>query len=156
MSRAGRIDHEAVAKANEKAAVNQARNVIQSIGKTPFVELRRIVPAGSARVFVKVEGQNPTGSMKDRMALSVVDGAVAAGRLARSGRLVEYTGGSTGTSLAFVCAARGFPITVVTSDAFSQEKRDHMRALGAEVVELPSDGGRTTKELDRTNDCPGG
>jgi cysteine synthase A len=85
--------------------------------------------------------------MKDRMALSVVDGAVAGGRLGPSGRVVEYTGGSTGTSLAFVCAARGIPITLVTADAFSAEKRAHMRALGADLVVLESDGGRTTKEL---------
>jgi cysteine synthase len=122
-------------------------DVIGSVGDTPLVELRRVVPEGSARVLVKLEGQNPTGSMKDRMALSVVDGAAARGELTRSGRLVEYTGGSTGTSLAFVCAARSYAITLVTSDAFSREKRDHMRALGADVVELPSEGGRTTKEL---------
>jgi cysteine synthase A len=85
--------------------------------------------------------------MKDRMALSVIDRAVADGRLSPSGTVVEYTGGSTGTSLAFVCAARGFAATLVTSDAFSKEKRDHMRALGADVIEIPSDGGRTTKEL---------
>jgi cysteine synthase A len=85
--------------------------------------------------------------MKDRMALSVIDGARASGRLTSSGMVVEYTGGSTGTSLAFVCAAKGVPITIVTSDAFSQEKRDHMRALGATVIEIPSDGGRTTREL---------
>lgn len=121
--------------------------LIGSVGGTPLVELRRVVREGAARVLVKLEGQNPTGSMKDRMALSVVDGAATRGQLTRSGRLVEYTGGSTGTSLAFVCAARGYPITLVTSDAFSQEKRDHMRALGADVVELPSEGGRTTKEL---------
>jgi cysteine synthase A len=96
---------------------------------------------------VKVESHNPTGSMKDRMALSVVDRAAASGRLPPDGTLVEYTGGSTGTSLAFVCAARGFAITLVTSDAFSREKRDHMRALGAKVIEIPSDQGRITKEL---------
>lgn len=123
------------------------RGVIRSVGETPLVELKRLVPRGHARILAKVEGQNPTGSMKDRMALSVIDRAVESGRLAPSGRVVEYTGGSTGTSLAFVCAARGIPITVVTSDAFSQEKRDHMRALGAHVIELESDGGRTTKEL---------
>ena len=122
-------------------------DVADSVGRTPLVELRRVVPPGGARVFVKVEAQNPTGSMKDRMALSVVDRAAASGRLSPGGRLVEYTGGSTGTSLAFVCAARGYPITLVTSDAFSREKRDHMRALGATVEELPSDGGKTTKEL---------
>lgn len=125
-------------------------NVLDSIGKTPLVELKRVVPQDFARVFVKVEGQNPTGSMKDRMAISVVDRAAESGRLSPSGSVVEYTGGSTGTSLAFVCAARGYPITIVTSDAFSQEKRDHMRALGATVIEIESDRGRTTKELIQT------
>lgn len=127
----------------------QSRSLERTVGGTPLVELTRVVPPEHARVLVKVEGQNPTGSMKDRMAWAVVRGAVEDGRLQPSGRVVEYTGGSTGTSLAFVCAALGFPITIVTSDAFSQEKRDHMRALGAEVIELPSDGGRTTKELIR-------
>lgn len=122
-------------------------SIIGSVGGTPLVELRHVVPDGCARVLVKVESQNPTGSMKDRMALSVIDGAAASGRLTPSGTVVEYTGGSTGTSLAFVCAVRGFSITLVTSDAFSREKRDHMRALGATVIEIPSKGGRITKEL---------
>jgi len=122
-------------------------DITGAVGGTPLVELKRIVPGGHARVLVKVESQNPTGSMKDRMALSVVDRAAASGRLSPSGTLVEYTGGSTGTSLAFVCAARGFAITVVTSDAFSLEKRAHMRALGATVIEIASDGGRITREL---------
>ena len=121
-----------------------------AVGGTPLVELRRIVPPGHARVLVKLESHNPTGSMKDRMALAVVEGAMASGRLEPGGTVVEYTGGSTGTSLAFVCAARGIPITIVTSDAFSREKRDHMRALGAAVLEIPSEGGRTTKELIRS------
>ncbi|MGB5623945.1 MAG: cysteine synthase family protein, partial [Gammaproteobacteria bacterium] len=121
--------------------------ILPSIGATPVVELRRVVPAGCARVLIKLESHNPTGSMKDRMALAVVRGAVSSGRLTPSGTVVEYTGGSTGTSLAFVCAAMGYSITVVTSDAFSREKRDHMRALGATVLELPSDGGKTTREL---------
>ena len=111
------------------------------------MELHRVVPSRCARVFVKLESHNPTGSMKDRMALSIVDGATASGRLTTSGMVVEYTGGSTGTSLAWVCAARGFSITLVTSDAFSREKRDHMRALGATVIEIPSEGGGTTKKL---------
>jgi cysteine synthase A len=134
-------------KGNDRMRDNTS--IVGSVGGTPLVELRRVVPGGSARVLVKLEGQNPTGSMKDRMALSVVDGAVASGRLKPSGMVVEYTGGSTGTSLAFVCAARGFPITLVTSDAFSREKRDHMRALGATLIEIPSEGGGTTKELIR-------
>lgn len=124
--------------------------ILESVGSTPLVELKRVVPSGHARVFVKVESQNPTGSMKDRMALSVIDRAAESGRLRPSGVVVEYTGGSTGTSLAFVCAARGYAITVVTSDAFSREKRDHMRALGATVIEIESEGGQTTKKLIRS------
>ncbi|MFN8547454.1 MAG: cysteine synthase family protein [Candidatus Eisenbacteria bacterium] len=124
-----------------------ADSILRAIGNTPLVELRRVVPAGAGRVLVKLESQNPTGSMKDRMAIAVTRGALARGALTREGRVVEYTGGSTGTSLAFVCAALGHRITLVTSDAFSREKRDHMRALGAEVIELPSEGGKTTKEL---------
>lgn len=121
--------------------------VLDAIGQTPMVPLRRVAPPSSARVCLKLESHNPTGSMKDRMARAVVESARATGRLPEAGRVVEYTGGSTGTSLAFVCAALGVPITVVTSDAFSREKRDHMRALGATVIEVPSEGGRTTKEL---------
>jgi cysteine synthase A len=127
--------------------VEDGSSILASVGRTPLVELRHVVPDGFARVLVKLESHNPTGSMNDRMALSVIDGAVSSGRLTASGRVVEYTGGSTGTSLAFVCAARGLPITLVTSDAFSREKRDHMRAFGATVEEIPSEGGKTTKEL---------
>ncbi len=121
--------------------------MIECIGNTPLIELKHVVPSGAARVLAKLESSNPTGSMKDRMALSVVNGAVASGALEPGGVLVEYTGGSTGTSLAFVCAAFGFNSSMVTSDAFSKEKRDHMRALGANVVEIPSNNGQITKEL---------
>lgn len=124
-----------------------SRDALAAIGGTALVELRHVVPPDHARILVKLESSNPTGSLKDRMALSVVDRAAASGRLRPGGRLIEYTGGSTGTSLAFVCAARGFAITVVTSDAFSIEKRNHMRALGALVIELPSEQGRITREL---------
>lgn len=124
-----------------------ASDILSSVGNTPLVELRHVVPAGFARVLVKLESHNPTGSMKDRMALSVVRGALSRKELLPGGTLVEYTGGSTGTSLAFVCASMGYAVTLVTSDAFSIEKRNHMRALGANVIELPSEGGRTTKEL---------
>jgi cysteine synthase A len=127
--------------------MNSADNVLSAIGNTPLVALRRVVPPGQARVLVKLEGANPTGSMKDRMAIAVIEAAEADGRLPPGGTVVEYTGGSTGTSLALVCAAKGYRITIVTSNAFSQEKRDHMRALGAELIEVPSDGGRITKEL---------
>jgi cysteine synthase A len=96
---------------------------------------------------VKLEWENPTGSMKDRMALSVISRAEADGRLEPGGTVVEYTGGSTGTSLALVCAVRGHRIRIVTSDAFSQEKRDQMAAFGAELTLVPSEGGLTTKTL---------
>ena len=121
--------------------------ILNSIGNTPLIELGRVVPEGCARILVKLESQNPTGSMKDRMAHAVVAGAISRGALVPGGAVVEYTGGSTGTSLAFVCSAMGYRLSIVTSDAFSREKRDHMRALGADVLELPSEGGRTTKEL---------
>ncbi len=122
-------------------------NVLDSIGDTSILRLRRVVPQGSADVLVKLEGENPTGSMKDRMALAVLSCAEADGRLRPGGTVVEYTGGSTGTSLAFVCAAKGHRIRIVTSDAFSREKRDHMAALGAELTLVPSEGGLTTKKL---------
>jgi cysteine synthase A len=122
-------------------------DVLGAIGNTSLVQLRRVVPPGCADVFVKLEWENPTGSMKDRMALAVVAAAEESGRLKPGGTMVEYTGGSTGTSLALVCAAKGYRTKIVTSDAFSQEKRDHMRALGAELVIVPSENGLSTKKL---------
>jgi cysteine synthase A len=121
--------------------------ILDSVGNTSIVQLRAVVPSGSAAVFVKLEGENPTGSMKDRMALAVIARAEEDGRLQPGFSVVEYTGGSTGTSLAWVCAAKGYPIRIVTSDAFSREKLDHMVALGAELTLVPSEGGLTTKKL---------
>lgn len=112
-----------------------------------MVQLRSVVPDGCAKIFAKLECENPSGSMKDRMALAVIAAAEADGRLAPGGTVVEYTGGSTGTSLALVCAAKGYRIRIVTSDAFSREKRDHMAALGAELTLVPSEGGLTTRKL---------
>lgn len=128
-------------------ADSPSRSILDAIGKTPIVELRRLVELGMARVLVKVEGANPTGSKKDRMAREVILSAERDGRLKPGQPVVEYTGGSTGTSLALVCAATGHPLHIVTSDAFSQEKRDHMAALGARIVVVPSVDGRITKEL---------
>ena len=122
-------------------------DVLRAIGSTSLVHLRKVVPAGSADVFVKLEGENPTGSMKDRMAGTVIGKAEADGRLKPGGTVVEYTGGSTGASLAMVCAARGYRIRIVTSDAFAREKRDQMAAYGAELTLVPSEGGLTTKKL---------
>jgi cysteine synthase A len=96
---------------------------------------------------VKLEWENPTGSVKDRMAKAVISRAEEDNRLKPGGTVVEYTGGSTGTSLALVCAVKGYRARIVSSDAFSQEKRDHMAALGAELTLVPSEGGRTTRKL---------
>jgi cysteine synthase len=122
-------------------------DILQAIGNTSMVRLRKVVPPGGADIFVKLEWENPTGSLKDRMAQAVIARAEADGRLKAGDTVLEYTGGSTGTSLALVCAAKGYRIRIVTSDAFSQEKRDHMAALGAELILVPSEGGLTTKKL---------
>jgi len=126
-----------------------ARGTLDLIGGTPLVELTRIVPPGCARILVKVEAYNPTGSMKDRMALAMIEAAERDGRLRPGGRVVEYTAGSTGVSLAFVCAAKGYPLDIVTSDAFSSEKRTHMARLGAQLTIVPSEGGRMDAALTR-------
>jgi cysteine synthase A len=122
-------------------------DILQAIGNTSIVRLRKVVPPGCADIYAKLESENPTGSMKDRMAVAVIARAEADGRLKSGDTVVEYTGGSTGTSLALVCAAKGYKLRIVTSDAFSQEKRDHMAALGAELTLVPSEGGLTTKKL---------
>jgi len=122
-------------------------NILDAIGNTSMVQLRKVVPTGCANIFVKLEWENPTGSLKDRMARTVIERAEADGRLKPGGTVVEYTGGSTGASLALVCAAKGYHIRIVTSDAFSPEKRDQMAAYGAELTLVPSEGGKTTKKL---------
>jgi cysteine synthase A len=122
-------------------------DILQAIGNTSLVRLRRIVPPGCADVLVKLEFENPTGSMKDRAALALISRAEGDGRLRSGGTVVEYTGGSTGASLALVCAAKGYRLRIVTSDAFSREKLDQMAALGAELTLVPSEGGKTTKKL---------
>jgi cysteine synthase A len=119
--------------------------MLRAIGQTRLVRLRRMVPEGSAAIVVKLEFENPTGSMKDRLALAMVEAAEADGRLRPGGSVVEYTGGSTGVSLAFVCAVKGIPLAIVTSEDVSREKRDHMAALGARLTIVPSPTGGTTK-----------
>ena len=126
-----------------------SRHVLAAIGNTPLVELRRIVPQGSARIVLKLESANPTGSMKDRVAQAMVERAAADGRLAPGGTVVEYTGGTTGVSLAFICAARGYKAHFAFSDAFSEEKRWTMRGYGAALSDIPSHGRGITRELIR-------
>jgi cysteine synthase A len=122
-------------------------DILQAIGNTSLVRLRRVVPPNGASIVVKLEWENPTGSMKDRMARAAIGRAEEDGRLKPGDTVVEYSGGSTGASLALVCSAKGYRIQIVSSDAFSQEKRDHMAALGAELTVVPSEGGLTTRKL---------
>jgi len=122
-------------------------SVLEAIGHTPLVQLRRVAPSDGARVFIKLEYYNPTGSYKDRMALAIVEGAERRGVLKAGMRVVEYTGGSTGSSLAMVCAVKGYSFTPVSSDAFAREKLETMRALGASLILVPSDKGQITPEL---------
>ncbi len=122
-------------------------SLLAAIGNTSLVPLRKIVPAGSARVLVKLEWENPTGSMKDRAAQAMISRAEEDGRLKPGYTIVEYTGGSTGISLALICVAKGYKLHIVSSDAFSQDKLRHMTALGAQLTLVPSEGGLTTKKL---------
>jgi cysteine synthase A len=125
------------------------RTILSCIGNTSLVPLTRIAPADGARVLLKIESENPTGSMKDRMALAMIEAAESDGRLAAGGSVVEYTAGSTGVSLALVCGVKGYSLHIVTSDAFAQEKLDHMALLGARLRVLKSDSGRMTEKLTR-------
>src|SRR5688500_19999434 len=117
-------------------------DILECIGNTSLLPLRHIVPSNGARVLLKLESENPSGSMKDRMALAMIEAAEADGRLVPGGTVVEYTGGSTGVSLALVCASKGHPLHIVTSDAFARAKLDHMQALGARLHVIASDNGR--------------
>lgn len=117
------------------------------VGGTPVVRLNKVVPDGAADVYVKLEWFNPTGSYKDRMALAMIEEAEKRGDLRPGMTVVEYTGGSTGSSLAFVCAVKGYRFRVVSSDAFAMEKLRTMTAFGAELTIVPSDGGRITPDL---------
>lgn len=132
------------------AAAGIHTSILDRIGDTPLIQLRHLAPEGSARILLKLESQNPTGSMKDRMALAMVEAGERDGRLRPGGRVVEYTGGSTGVSLALVCAVKGYPLSIVTSDAFSAEKRNHMAALGAELTLVRSAGGGMDAALTRS------
>jgi cysteine synthase len=121
--------------------------ILDTIGNTSLLELRNVVPVNGARILLKLESQNPTGSMKDRMALAMIEAPEADGRLKPGGAVVEYTGGSTGVSLALVCAVKKHPLHLVSSDAFSTEKLDHMRLLGANLTIVPSENGKQTEKL---------
>jgi cysteine synthase A len=122
-------------------------SMAEVVGGTPVVQLQKVVPPGAADVFVKLEWFNPTGSYKDRMALAMIEEAERRGDLRPGMTVLEYTAGSTGSSLAYVCAAKGYHFKVVTSDAFAAEKLATMAALGADLTIVPSVGGKITPDL---------
>jgi cysteine synthase A len=124
-------------------------DILSRVGDTSLLPLRKIVPKNGARIWLKIESENPTGSMKDRMALTMIEAAEKDGRLKPGGTVVEYTGGSTGVSLALVCAVKRYPLRIVSSDAFSPEKLDHMKILGADLQIVRSEGGGMTEKLTR-------
>jgi len=134
-------------RAGRVRSYHSAVDILRAIGHTSIVRLGRVVPPKCATILAKLEWENPTGSMKDRMALAVISRPEAEGRLRPGDTVVDYTGGSTGASLALVCAAKGYRIRIVTSDAFSPDKLNQMAALGAELTLVPSEGGRTTRKL---------
>jgi cysteine synthase A len=117
------------------------------VGGTPLVQLHKVVPEDAADVFVKLEWFNPTGSYKDRMALAMVEEAERRGDLRDGMTVVEYTGGSTGSSLAYVCAVKGYKLKVVSSDAVAEEKLKTMVAFGADLTIIESTGGKITPDL---------
>jgi cysteine synthase A len=121
--------------------------ILNAIGNTSMVQLHKVVPPGCAKVFVKLEWENPTGSMKDRAAQAMISRAEDDGRLRPGDTIVEYTGGSTGISLALICVAKGYRLHIVTSNAFSRDKLNQMEAFGAELTMVASEGGLTTKKL---------
>ena len=125
-------------------------SVLSAIGNTPVVRLRSVVDDRCADVIVKLEFYNPTCSYKDRMALAMIEGAERRGTLTPGMRVIEYTGGSTGSSLALVCSVKGYPFIALSSDAWSEEKLRTMRAFGAEVRLFPSEGGKVTPGLIQT------
>src|SRR5256712_10419966 len=147
-SSTGLADADAVGWSRDRlrsmSVTSTADSVLRAIGDTPVVRLRRVVTAADADVLVKLESVNPTGSYKDRMALAMIEGAEARGVLRPGMRVVEFTGGSTGSSLAMVCAAKGYRFVVLSSDAFSREKLLTMEAFGAELRMVGSDGGKGT------------
>lgn len=119
---------------------------MMAIGNTPLIKLEKLVDENCADIFVKLEGCNPTGSMKDRMAFSMIEGAEKRGQLKKGGTVTDYTGGSTGSSLAMICSTRGYKAHFVSSDAFAKEKLQTMLAFGATLDLVPGDNGKITAQ----------
>ena len=120
---------------------------MKGIGNTPLIKIEKLTDSESAEIYVKFEGANPTGSMKDRLALSMIEGAEKRGDIHKGGTIIDYTGGSTGSSLAMICSAKGYKAHFVSSDAFAEEKLQTMRAFGATLELVPSENGKITANV---------
>jgi cysteine synthase len=127
--------------------MNNDTSILSAIGNTPMVKLKHVVTKDHADIYVKLEYYNPTGSYKDRMALAIIEGAEATGRLKKGMTVVECTGGSTGTSLALVCSAKGYPFKVISSDAFAAEKLKSIKLFGGDLQLVASENGKITPDL---------
>jgi cysteine synthase A len=123
------------------------KNILEIIGNTPIVKLQKIVSRGCGEIYLKLEAYNPTGSKKDRMALAMIEGAEKRGDLKKGMTVVEYSGGSTGAGLAFVCSLKGYRFRLITADVFGKEKISLMNSLGADLEVIKSRDGKITKEL---------
>ena len=123
------------------------KNILEIIGNTPIVKLQKIVPRGCGEIYLKLEAYNPTGSKKDRMALAMIEGAEKRGDLKKGMTVVEFSGGSTGAGLAFVCSLKGYRFRLITADVFGKEKISLMNSLGADLEVIKSRDGKITKEL---------
>ena len=123
------------------------KNILEIIGNTPIVKLQKIVPRGCGEIYLKLEAYNPTGSKKDRMALAMIEGAEKRGNLKKGMTVVEYSGGSTGAGLAFVCSLKGYRFRLITANVFGKEKISLMNSLGADLEVIKSRDGKITKEL---------
>ena len=123
------------------------KNILEIIGNTPIVKLQKIVPRGCGEIYLKLEAYNPTGSKKDRMALAMIEGAEKRGNLKKGMTVVEYSGGSTGAGLAFVCSLKGYRFRLINADVFGKEKISLMNSLGADLEVIKSRDGKITKEL---------
>jgi len=118
-----------------------ARSMLELVGRTPLVELERLAPRPSVRLYAKLEGQNPTGSIKDRIAKAMIEAAEASGELEPGRPLLEPTSGNTGISLALVAKLRGYPLTCVMPANVTEERRRLLRLYGAEIVDSPPEEG---------------
>jgi cysteine synthase len=130
-----------------------ADSVLDLIGRTPLVELSRLAPKPAVRLYAKLEAQNPTGSIKDRVALAMIEAAEASGELEPGRALLEPTSGNTGISLALVARLKGYSLTCVVPENVTTERLRLLRLYGAEIINSPGEEGSTSPSANLTTSC---